>query len=98
MQSEPHDWTVPAPLRALLWWPPVALVMAMVAPAAAAGTIAIAGGVLAVLGVLVSAVARRIAGDPADLPVVADLVEPGPRLAVATGEAAGAVVMGQQAA
>ena len=24
MVSEPHDWTVPAPLRALLWWPPLA--------------------------------------------------------------------------
>ena len=61
MQSEPHDWNVPAPLRALLWWPPVALVVAVLEPSAAAGTIAAAGAVLAVLGVLVSSVGRAVA-------------------------------------
>ena len=61
MQSEPHDWTVPAPLRALLWWPPVAFVVAMLEPTAAAGKIALAGAVLTLLGVLVSTIGRALA-------------------------------------
>jgi membrane protein implicated in regulation of membrane protease activity len=61
MQCESPDWTVPAPLRALLWWPPVALVVAVIEPSAAAGSIAAAGAVLAVLGVLVAAVGRAVA-------------------------------------
>ena len=51
MVSEPHDWTVPAPLRALLWWPPLAFVLVLLEPTAAAGTIAVTGAALAVLGV-----------------------------------------------
>jgi hypothetical protein len=66
MPSEHHNWTVPAPLRALLWWPPVAFVVAMVNPSAAAGTIAAAGAVLAVLGVVVSTVGRAVARRLAD--------------------------------
>ena len=61
MTPEPPDWTVPAPLRALLWWPPVALVVAMIEPSAAVGTIAVSGAVLAGLGVLVAAVGRALA-------------------------------------
>jgi hypothetical protein len=52
MQAEQHDWSVPAPLRALLWWPPVAFLVALLDPGAAAGTIAVVGAALAVLGVL----------------------------------------------
>jgi hypothetical protein len=70
MASEPHDWNVPAPLRALLWWPPVALVVAMINPSAAPWTIAAAGAVLAVLGVVGSMVggviARRLAEPQAE--------------------------------
>ena len=66
MTSEHLTWTVPAPLRALLWWPPVAFVVAMVDPSAAAGTIAAAGAVLAALGVVVSAVGRAVARRMAD--------------------------------
>jgi hypothetical protein len=62
MASEHHDWTVPAPLRALLWWPPVAFVLALLDPTAAAWRIAVAGAALAVLGVLGEAIARRSAG------------------------------------
>jgi hypothetical protein len=61
MASEHHDWTVPAPLRALLWWPPVAFVLALLDPTAAAWRIAVAGAALAVLGVLGGAIARRMA-------------------------------------
>jgi len=60
MVSEPHNWTVPAPLRALLWWPPLAFVLVMLEPSAAPVTIAAAGAVLAVLGVVGSAVGRAI--------------------------------------
>jgi len=97
MPSEPHTWTVPAPLRALLWWPPVAFVVAMFDPSAAAGTIAAAGAVLAVLGVVVSrvgrAVARRLA-DPEAEPL--DSV-PAP-LAMAVADAAASVGAEQRAA
>jgi hypothetical protein len=96
MASEPHDWTVPAPLRALLWWPPVAFVMALLDPSAAVGTIAAAGAALAVLGVLVStvggAVARRIAGRP-EKPVA-----PAPPLVVAGPEVVAPVRTEQHAA
>ena len=60
MASQHHDWSVPAPLRTLLWWPPVAFVVAMLDPSAAAGTIAVTGAVLAVAGVLGAAVGRRL--------------------------------------
>jgi hypothetical protein len=60
MAPQHHDWSVPAPLRTLLWWPPVAFVVAMLDPSAAAGTIAATGAVLAVLGVLGAAVGRRL--------------------------------------
>ena len=98
MQSEPLDWTVPAPLRALLWWPPVALVVAMLEPAAAAGTIAVAGGVLVALGVLVSAIGRTLArrlaaGNPLDV----EAAEPGPRWAM-TGDATAGAQVEQRAA
>lgn len=77
MPLEPHDWNVPAPLRALLWWPPVAFVVAMLDPSAAAGTIAATGAVLVVLGVLAStvggAIARRTAGRLADTPASTSL-------------------------
>jgi hypothetical protein len=60
MVSEPGDWTVPAPLRALLWWPPIAFVLVMLDPTAAVGTIAVAGAALAVLGVAGSALGATL--------------------------------------
>ncbi len=60
MVSQPHDWAVPAPLRALLWWPPLAFFLVLLEPDAAAGTIALTGAVLAVLGVAGAAVGRTI--------------------------------------
>ena len=90
MTSEPHDWTVPAPLRSLLWWPPVAFVVAMFDPSAAAGTIAVTGAALAVLGVLVStvggALARRLRGDvEAAEPAAAPLAMAGVEVAAPVG-------------
>lgn len=64
MASDSHDWTVPAPLRALLWWPGVAFVLALVVPDAAVGSIAAAGLVLVALGALAGAVGRRLARSP----------------------------------
>jgi hypothetical protein len=60
MAPDKREWTVPAPLRTLLWWPPTAFVLVMVAPEAAAGSIAAAGAVLVGLGALASAVSRRL--------------------------------------
>ena len=63
---------MPAPVRALLWWPPIAFVLVMIRPEAAPVAIAAAGAVLAVLGVVGAAVTKRLsarAGD--DQPVTA---------------------------
>jgi hypothetical protein len=60
MARDAREWTVPAPLRALMWWPAVAFVLVMLFPNAAAPSIAIAGGALAALGVAASVVARRL--------------------------------------
>jgi hypothetical protein len=74
MVSEPHDWTVPAPLRALLWWPPLAFFVVLLDPSAAAGTIAATGAALAVLGTVGTAVGhaftRRRASRASDAPTV----------------------------
>jgi hypothetical protein len=61
MASEPQDWTVPAPLRALLWWPPLAFLLVLLEPTAAALTIAATGAALAVLGAVGTTVGRLIA-------------------------------------
>ena len=60
MVSQPHDWTVPAPLRALLWWPPLAFLVVLLDPGAAPVTIAATGALLAVLGVVGAAVGRAL--------------------------------------
>ena len=97
MQVEHHDWTVPAPLRALLWWPPVAFLVVLLDPTAAAGTIAVVGAVLAVLGVLGatvgSVIARKLAGRRVDH---AETVLP--TLAMAGAESATPMAAEQQAA
>ena len=96
MPVEYHDWTVPAPLRALLWWPPVAFLVLLLDPTAAAGTIAVVGAALAVLGVLGatvgSLVARRLAERRPDVstdetaPALSSLAMAGAEPAVAVAE------------
>jgi hypothetical protein len=61
MVSEPHEWTVPAPLRALLWWPPLAFLLVLLEPTAAALSIAATGAALAVLGAVGTTAGRMIA-------------------------------------
>ena len=79
MVSEPHDWIVPAPLRALLWWPPLAFLLVLLEPTAAAETIAATGAALAVLGVVGTTVGHAVARRRA----VRDVDEPGvPTVAV----------------
>ena len=56
MVPEPGDWTVPAPLRTLLWWPLAAFVLAILRPSSAAAVITATGVGLAVLGALAAAV------------------------------------------
>ena len=65
MAPEPRDWTVPVPLRALLWWPGVSFVLVLVAPEAAAGSIALAGLALVLLGAVATKLRRRPAPDAA---------------------------------
>jgi hypothetical protein len=80
MVSEPHDWTVPAPLRALLWWPPLAFLLVLLEPTAAAVSIAATGGALAVLGAVGTTVghlitrrrAARVDGTATPAVVIAD--------------------------
>ena len=70
MPSEIREWSVPAPARALLWWPAISFVLVVVAPDAATSVIIVAGAVLALLGVALPALARRLrppAGEPATM-------------------------------
>jgi hypothetical protein len=70
MASEIREWSVPAPARALLWWPAISFVLVVVAPDAATSVIIVAGAVLALLGVALHALARRLrppAGEPATM-------------------------------
>jgi hypothetical protein len=60
MAAEKREWTVPAPVRALLWWPGVAFVLVMVAPESAAVGIAASGAALMTLGAVLPVVARRL--------------------------------------
>ena len=60
MAAEKREWTVPAPLRALMWWPATAFVLVMVAPDEAASGIAGSGVVLVALGAVVPLVWRRL--------------------------------------
>ena len=95
MASQHHDWTVPAPLRALLWWPPVAFVLVMLDPSAAAGRVAVAGAALAVLGVLGAALGRAVARRLAE---AADNTEDAPALVMAAPAPVGSLAAEQRAA
>lgn len=66
MESQPAEWRVPAPIRALMWWPLTAFVLAMVTPELAPVTIALAGAVLAGFGGLAAALAGRAANGSAE--------------------------------
>ncbi|QJY50076.1 hypothetical protein [Pseudonocardia broussonetiae] len=61
MAPDSPDWTVPAPLRALLWWPGVSFVLVLVAPQAAVGSIVVAGLALVVAGLLAGRLTRATA-------------------------------------
>lgn len=76
MVADKREWTVPAPVRALFWWPGAAFVLVMVAPDSAAQAIVAAGAVLLVLGAVVPAVCRRLRSVTAGGPVSPDQ-EPG---------------------
>ena len=69
MPPSARDWTVPAPLRALLWWPALSFVIVLVAPDLAAGAIAATGLGLAALGAVLArlrpAVPVREVAEPA---------------------------------
>lgn len=81
MASDSPDWTVPAPLRALLWWPGVAFVLVLIAPDAAVGSIATAGLVLVTLGALAGAVGRRARSAAVDAVGIEPDYEPAGRAA-----------------
>ncbi len=98
MAPQHHDWTVPAPLRALLWWPPVALVLAMIDPSAAPATIAAAGAALAALGVVGAAVGGAVARRLAARRVDAAPPAPPTALALPGADAVQAVLPGEQRA
>ncbi len=60
MPSQAREWSVPAPVRGLLWWPALSLVLVIVVPDAAIGSIIAAGAALAGFGGLLSALAKRV--------------------------------------
>lgn len=60
MAPETREWSVPAPVRTLLWWPAISFVLVVIEPDAATGVIVGAGAVLALLGGLLATAARRL--------------------------------------
>jgi len=50
MPPESSQWIIPAPVRTLLWWPLIALVVAIVRPTSAPMIITAAGVCLVLLG------------------------------------------------
>jgi hypothetical protein len=58
--QDKKEWTVPGPLRALLWWPGVAFVLVLIDPANVAWTIALAGVVLVGLGFVLPVLMRKL--------------------------------------
>ena len=64
MAPEPGEWHIPAPLRMLLWWPPIAFALAVLEPEAASNVITLTGAGLAVLGVLGATVSSALSGRP----------------------------------
>ena len=60
MARDAREWSVPAPVRALMWWPATAFVLVMIDPEAAATSIAAAGAGLVALGAVMPALARRL--------------------------------------
>lgn len=71
--TDKKEWTVPGPLRALLWWPGAAFVLVLVEPTNAALYIAVSGVALIALGFLGPMVARLM---PRPVAVPADQDEP----------------------
>ncbi len=86
MAPDKRDWTVPAPLRALMWWPAAAFVLVMVAPDEAAGGIAVSGVVLVALGAVVPLVTRRLRRPAVARPRRAALGEDPPTVELPTVE------------
>lgn len=60
MPSAHREWSVPVPVRALLWWPALSLVLVAVAPDAAIGSIIAAGAGLALFGALAATLTRHL--------------------------------------
>jgi hypothetical protein len=71
MARESRDWSVPSPVRALLWWPAISFVLVIVAPDAAAPLIVAAGAALAALGLLLARMTARLRAAPAVAPATA---------------------------
>jgi hypothetical protein len=73
MAGDKREWTVPGPVRALLWWPPTAFVLVMLSMETAPVSIAASGIVLMMLGAVVPAVTARLRrGVPAAAPLAQD--------------------------
>jgi hypothetical protein len=72
MAPEKREWSVPAPIRALLWWPGVAFVLVMVAPESAAAGIAASGVALMALGTVLPLASRRLRRPRRTAPVALD--------------------------
>jgi hypothetical protein len=71
MARESRDWSVPSPVRALMWWPAISFVLVIVAPDAAAPLIVAAGAALAALGLLLARMTARLRATSAVAPATA---------------------------
>lgn len=69
MAPNSREWSLPAPVRALLWWPGASFVLVIVGPEIAGATIVAAGALLAVIGGLSSAIAAGLGEHRAALDV-----------------------------
>lgn len=87
MVSNSREWSVPAPVRALLWWPGVSFVLVIVAPATIESTIVASGALLAVMGGFAAAAAERLREHRAETAVAS---EPAPAYRRATTTSASA--------
>jgi hypothetical protein len=58
---ESQPWSPPAPIRALIWWPPISLLLFVVAPDSAPWAVTLTGAGLTVLGMTGPALARAVA-------------------------------------
>lgn len=60
MGEESRRWSIPAPVRPLLWWPAIAFILVAIDPLTSPAAIAAVGALLMAMGALQAAVATLV--------------------------------------